>query len=125
MGLGNGIRGMFNLNDGKWGRSDADSRPSASSDSQPDKQGGNDSGDQGGAQPPSPPQSPRPRSQGPQGGPPDLDELWRDFNSKLGGLFGGKPGSGPAWGKGGGTGGNNNEGGGNHSGGGFPGMKGA
>lgn len=24
------------------------------------------------------------------GGPPDLDELWRDFNRKLGGLFGGK-----------------------------------
>ena len=23
-------------------------------------------------------------------GPPDLDELWRDFNRKLGGLFGGK-----------------------------------
>jgi len=25
-------------------------------------------------------------------GPPDLDELWRDFNRKLGGLFGGKGG---------------------------------
>lgn len=25
-------------------------------------------------------------------GPPDLDELWRDFNRKLGGLFGGRPG---------------------------------
>jgi modulator of FtsH protease HflK len=25
-------------------------------------------------------------------GPPDLDELWRDLNKKLGGLFGGKPG---------------------------------
>ena len=24
-------------------------------------------------------------------GPPDLDELWRDFNRKLGGLFGGRP----------------------------------
>ena len=41
-------------------------------------------------------------------GPPDLDELWRDFNNKLGGLFGGKkparpnPGSG---GDGGGSGG--------------------
>ena len=23
-------------------------------------------------------------------GPPDLDELWRDFNNKLGGLFGGR-----------------------------------
>jgi membrane protease subunit HflK len=29
---------------------------------------------------------------GRQDGPPDLDELWRDFNRKLGGLFGGKGG---------------------------------
>lgn len=29
-------------------------------------------------------------------GPPDLDELWRDFNRKLSGLFGGKPPSGPS-----------------------------
>ncbi len=28
-------------------------------------------------------------------GPPDLDELWRDFNRKLSGLFGGKPSGGP------------------------------
>jgi membrane protease subunit HflK len=28
-------------------------------------------------------------------GPPDLDELWRDFNRKLGGLFGGKGGARP------------------------------
>jgi len=33
-------------------------------------------------------------------GPPDLDELWRDFNQKLGGLFGGKT---PAGRDGGGT----------------------
>ncbi len=33
-------------------------------------------------------------------GPPDLDELWRDFNRKLSGLFGGKPG-GPQPGRGG------------------------
>ncbi|MBK1688631.1 FtsH protease activity modulator HflK [Rubrivivax gelatinosus] len=41
-------------------------------------------------------------------GPPDLDELWRDFNRKLSGLFGGK---------GGGGGGNRNDGGGGGSGG--------
>ena len=29
------------------------------------------------------------------GGPPDLDELWRDFNRKLGGLFGGQGGNQP------------------------------
>ncbi|CAN5535919.1 FtsH protease activity modulator HflK [soil metagenome] len=34
-------------------------------------------------------------------GPPDLDELWRDFNRKLTGLFGGK-GSGPRMGRNGG-----------------------
>ncbi|WP_245909398.1 FtsH protease activity modulator HflK [Sphaerotilus hippei] len=34
-------------------------------------------------------------------GPPDLDELWRDFNQKLGGLFGSKPGRGGDGGDGG------------------------
>ena len=29
-------------------------------------------------------------------GPPDLDELWRDFNRKLSGLFGGAGGKPPA-----------------------------
>jgi membrane protease subunit HflK len=39
----------------------------------------------------------------PNQGPPDLDELWRDFNRKLGGLFGGKGGgSGGRGGSGGG-----------------------
>ena len=55
-------------------------------------------------------------------GPPDLDELWRDFNRKLGGLFGGKNGQRPS------NNGNNNgptQGGGNGGGGGFqPDMKG-
>jgi membrane protease subunit HflK len=37
-------------------------------------------------------------------GPPDLDELWRDFNSKLGGLFGGKKPARPSNGSGGGGG---------------------
>jgi modulator of FtsH protease HflK len=35
-------------------------------------------------------------------GPPDLDELWRDFNRKLSGLFGGKGGSNRPRGEGGG-----------------------
>jgi membrane protease subunit HflK len=43
-------------------------------------------------------------------GPPDLDELWRDFNRKLSGLFGGK----------GGGGGNRSDGGGNGGGSGGP-----
>ena len=52
---------MFNLNDPRWGRGDDDGKKS---DGGPPK--------------------------GPNQGPPDLDELWRDFNRKLGGLFGGK-----------------------------------
>ncbi|WP_431272960.1 FtsH protease activity modulator HflK [Variovorax ureilyticus] len=84
---------MFNLNDGRWGRgddSDGD-RPSAN---RPD------------GEPPAPPPSGnnhRPRGQGPNQGPPDLDELWRDFNRKLGGLFGGRGGGDrPSGGNGGG-----------------------
>jgi modulator of FtsH protease HflK len=78
---------MFNLNDGRWGRgedsSGGDQRPSGNRpDSEPPS-----------APPPPPPPPPsqpnRPRGQGPNQGPPDLDELWRDFNRKLGGLFGG------------------------------------
>jgi modulator of FtsH protease HflK len=34
-------------------------------------------------------------NRGGDGGPPDLDELWRDFNRKLGGLFGGNGGGQP------------------------------
>jgi membrane protease subunit HflK len=78
---------MFNLNDGRWGRGDDSSsngdRPAAN---RPD------------GEPPAPPPSGnnnnRPRGQGPNQGPPDLDELWRDFNRKLGGLFGGGRGGG-------------------------------
>ena len=55
------ILGVFNLNDPRWGR-------------------GDDNGQKSEGGPP----------KGPNQGPPDLDELWRDFNRKLGGLFGGK-----------------------------------
>ncbi|MFN3810088.1 MAG: FtsH protease activity modulator HflK [Roseateles asaccharophilus] len=49
-------------------------------------------------------------SNGRNDGPPDLDELWRDFNRKLSGLFGGKDGGGqpPQGGNGHNGGGNNN-----------------
>ncbi len=83
-GLGQRLRGMFNLNDPRWGRGEDESR-----------------GDK------PRPEGERPQGGGPRGpnqGPPDLDELWRDFNRKLGGLFG-KPGSG-----GNGQGGNGNGG---------------
>jgi membrane protease subunit HflK len=63
-GLRHRVRGLFNLNDPRWGRSD-------------DKPAENNRPENG------PPK-------GPNQGPPDLDELWRDFNRKLGGLFGGR-----------------------------------
>lgn len=85
------LRNVFNLNDSRWGRGD-------------DKQEGQDA--EGAPKPdverPSAPVGPQ--SGGPkntaQSGPPDLDELWRDFNRKLGGLFGG--GKKPSGGGGGG-----------------------
>ncbi|MDB5889842.1 MAG: hflK [Polaromonas sp.] len=71
--------GMFNLNDPRWGRDDDKSPPDESQPRQtPDHNN-----------PPSNRPSNRPQGQGPNQGPPDLDELWRDFNRKLGGLFGG------------------------------------
>ena len=84
--LGQRIRGMFNLNDPRWGRDDDNNKPAAD-DSKPE------AGHDGPApvRPPAP-SRPSPQGQGPNQGPPDLDELWRDFNRKLGGLFGNKPG---------------------------------
>lgn len=70
------LLGVFNLNDPRWGRGDdsqrgeSDPKPGEKEDLQPRGQ----------------------RPQGPNQGPPDLDELWRDFNRKLGGLLGGKGG---------------------------------
>lgn len=91
------IRGMFNLNDPRWGRGD-DQPTEGSGPAEP-------------ARPETPapgPAAPRGKERGtqsrPNAGPPDLDELWRDFNRKLGSLFGGgKPGGrGGAGGPGGG-----------------------
>ncbi|NDP48539.1 MAG: FtsH protease activity modulator HflK [Sulfuriferula multivorans] len=70
-------QGMFNLNDPRWGRDD--DKPS-SDEAKPEAPRED-------KQPPKPVN--RPRGQGANQGPPDLDELWRDFNRKLGGLFGG------------------------------------
>lgn len=82
-------RGMFNLNDPRWGR---DEDKPASEGSRPD--GARDE-----RQPPKAPNRP----QGSNQGPPDLDELWRDFNRKLGGLFGGSKNDGNRGGFGGGS----------------------
>ncbi|HSN79951.1 MAG TPA: FtsH protease activity modulator HflK [Rhodoferax sp.] len=74
------LRGMFNLNDPRWGRSD--DKPDAS-DAQGDQRPTEPASDV-----PPPNQTPRGPKRGANQGPPDLDELWRDFNRKLGGLFG-------------------------------------
>ena len=69
------IRGMFSLNDPRWGRGDDKDGTEAKPDA-PTKPAD---------KPPAPQDN---RGRGNQG-PPDLDELWRDFNRKLTGLFGG------------------------------------
>ncbi len=78
------IRGMFNLNDPRWGRDDDKSTPES---------GHKPTGDVPPPPGPKPDSWQQPRGQQPQqSGPPDLDELWRDFNRKLGQLFGGSGG---------------------------------
>ena len=88
---------MFNLNDPRWGRSDDDA---GASDNHTDPPSSPRPAADRPAQPPVPQ---RPRNTGANQGPPDLDELWRDFNRKLGGLFGGnRNGGGRSSGGGGG-----------------------
>ncbi|MCA3237250.1 MAG: FtsH protease activity modulator HflK [Curvibacter sp.] len=72
------LRGMFNLNDPRWGR--GDDKPAEGSRPEP-----------GRPESDTPPPQGQPRGDRPGNtqGPPDLDELWRDFNRKLSGLFGG------------------------------------
>ncbi|OZB73721.1 MAG: HflK protein [Thiomonas sp. 14-64-326] len=60
---------MFNLNDPRWGKDDGANGQQSNNNQDPNRRPGS-------------------------GGPPDLDELWRDFNRKLNGLFGKKRGSG-------------------------------
>ena len=72
------IRGMFNLNDPRWGRDDAAPADNSKPTARPEPI----------ELPPSPRGSEeRNNKRGPNQGPPDLDELWRDFNRKIGGLF--------------------------------------
>ena len=73
--------GIANLNDPQWGRGGSEQQPQGSDPkngaSNGDKRPGNDG-----------------KRPGQGSGPPDLDELWRDFNRKLNGLFGRKGGGG-------------------------------
>ena len=90
------IRGMFNLNDPRWGRDD-DKSSNESGQKPPPEQPDVPPRQDGWQQQPS-------RGTQQQSGPPDLDELWRDFNRKLGQLFGGKGGPQRPQGPGGGGG---------------------
>ena len=90
--------GTFNLNDPRWGRGDDADRE--------DKNTGNEGTNRPDEEANRPNRDQRPsRGQVPNQGPPDLDELWRDFNRKLGGLFGGKGGGSGGRGNGSGGGG--------------------
>lgn len=84
------IRGVFNLNDPRWGRGD---------DNKADEGGRPDD------RPSAPPTGNRGDQRPASNQPPDLDELWRDLNRKLSGLFGGKNGGGRGPGNNGGAGG--------------------
>lgn len=59
---------LFNLNDPRWGKDEGGNGNQSNNNQDPDRR--------------------------PGGGPPDLDELWRDFNRKLNGMFGKKRGGG-------------------------------
>lgn len=83
------LRGMFNLNDPRWGRGDDSSGEDKQESERPTQQ--LPSGDRD-----------RRPDKKPSGQPPDLDELWRELNRKLAGFFGGKNPQGPAEGRNGG-----------------------
>lgn len=85
---------MFNLNDSRWGRSDGKTPEAGPADGVTSQGEGN--------KPPSEPPKPESRKPTPNAGPPDLDELWRDLNRKLGGLFGKPSGGNSGGGNGGG-----------------------
>ena len=74
------IRGMFNLNDSRWGRGDDKPAEGAGGPGRPESPPPEPTPPAGNDRPPKPRQNATP---------PDLDELWRDFTRKLGGMFGG------------------------------------
>ena len=87
------LRRVFSIGDPRWGRGSSSDEEGASSgrpsqgskedDNRPDPDSQRPAGSgNGGRRPPS------------SDGPPDLDEVWRDFNRRLSGLFGNKRGGG-------------------------------
>ncbi|MBL3960744.1 protease modulator HflK, partial [Bacteroides thetaiotaomicron] len=66
------MRALLSINDPRWGRGEGNGKDGSR---------------------PRPNESKRPQG-GDGDGPPDLDEMWRNFNRRLSGLFGGKGGNG-------------------------------
>ena len=103
VGIVERLRGMFNLNDSRWGRADdpkpsnggsdspaAPQEPAGRPESKPDVRPESPGASHPANDRPGP--TPRPST---NAGPPDLDELWRDFNRKLNGWMGGGKRGGP------------------------------
>ena len=90
------LRGMFNLNDPRWGRGDdkptSDGQDGANSPGNTPGSNGYQNNPSNSQQPNSGNGSNRPNQ---SSGPPDLDELWRDLNRKLAQFLGGKNGGPP------------------------------
>ncbi|MGA1083606.1 MAG: protease modulator HflK N-terminal domain-containing protein, partial [Burkholderiaceae bacterium] len=87
------FRGLFSIGDPRWGKGQ-ESSDSASKPDQPSSESNGSSNGPSNESGQDRPQQARPSGSGDrrdrQGEPPDLDEVWRDFNRKLGGLFTGK-----------------------------------
>ncbi|WP_244815895.1 FtsH protease activity modulator HflK [Caballeronia sp. Lep1P3] len=69
--IGQRMHAAFSINDPRWGRSDGNGVKNDSKRPQDGKRGN-----------------------GKEEGPPDLDEMWREFNRRIAGVFGRKPGGG-------------------------------
>jgi membrane protease subunit HflK len=80
----NRVKGMFNLNDPRWGRGDEGKSDDSNGPPNPERPNGSSGSNDGS----------RNRNPQPGGQPPDLDELWRDLNRKLSGIFGAGGGNG-------------------------------
>ena len=86
---------LFSLGDPNWGKGKSGKNGANDDDSRPSFNGSNDdkSSDKSDNKP-SDPDDRRPSPRRGDGNPPDLDEVWKDFNKKLGSLFGNNNSSG-------------------------------
>ncbi len=105
LGWARRLLGMFNLNDGRWGRAQ-DPQGTPSQGAAPEGPRGEPPPPHGAAEIKPDNEAPPKQPTKPSSGPPDLDDIWREFNRKLGQLMGGKRG-GPSGAGGGGGGGSN------------------